>query len=381
MKKGLFLAALCVLALAVPAAAQRLYVPSATKVIALEAGSVRGADALLAGRAAAGLPAFTEDEIYQAGTEVPLADLPRPRAMASLLVGAANLSAQTASCQAVLSDRNGGRLAEIDFDVEPMSLAREDALAKAGGGRIAAVTVTCDQGFYPFAVATEQGGLTPVFAKGIGPNGPCDYSPMLTQETNGHYTVSQDGLFHNATKAHPKGIFCIKAPSQLKVARAVYEWDVTVGPWSSRNRAGLHNLAYYFLDRYRSGVVGNVNSAGPNKGFLKVMQNVGMPRGSNTNQKSGYLLQTGATYHFVYTFDATNKVAKLETFLGDVAVNRFTFQTKPGNNQTLVVRPYGKDGSGLAMVAEFGNFVGQHPPEEATIGWKYSNFKLDLTLK
>src|SRR6185295_12678613 len=216
------------------------------------------------------VPAFTENEAYAAGTDVPLDGLPRPRAMASLLVGAANLSEQTASCQATLFARNGSRLAEISFEVEPMSLAREDALAKAGRGRVDAVRVTCDQSFYPFAAAADPSGLRPVFAKGIGPNGSCSfYLNLVKQTTNDHYfTASPPGVFHEATKANPKGIICIKAPGELKIAKAVFEWDVNVGPWSPRDRSGLHNLAYFFLDRYRSGVVGNVNAAGPNKDIL-----------------------------------------------------------------------------------------------------------------
>ena len=445
MKKGFVYAALCALALAAPATAERFYVPVlgttaadgsalATKVwvasadgvqrpvaaqfhdaarvegvkgervvtaraggqllsnlapagraglIAIDADSSLGISAWMVGRGEkrlAAVPVFTEDELYAAGTNVPLSDLPRPRAMASLLVGAANLSEQAASCQAALFDRNGGLLTEISFEVAPMSLARQEVLAKAGRGQVDAVRVTCDQSFYPFAVATDAGGFS-VFAKGIGPNGACGYSVMLTRQDNGHYTTSQMGLFHDATKANPKGIICIKAPQELRVGRAVYEWDVTVGPWSTRDRSGLHNLAYFFLDRYRSGVVGNINAAGPNKSFLKVMQNVGMPRGSNTNNKVSYEMQVGQTYHLIYTFDAANKVAVLQVFLGGLEVRRFNTEVRVGNNQTLVVRPYSKDSSGLAMVAEFGNYVGQHHPEEASVFWKYSNFRLDMSPK
>ena len=383
MKKRLVHAALFALTLtAIPATAERLYVPLATKVVAIEAGSALDVNAPMAGRiGAAAVPAFSESEVYQAGTEVPLSDLPRPRAMAKLSVGAVNLSEQAASCQAVLSDRNGGRLAEIPFDVEPMSVARENAFAKAGRGQVAAVTVTCDQSFYPFAVATDQSGLSPVFAKGIGPNGPCSLSPMLTRQSNGHYATSVPGLFHNASKANPKGILCIQAPSALKVAKAVYEWDVTTGPWSSRDRSGLHNLAYFFLDRYRSGVVGNINAAGPNKDFLKAMQNIGMPPGSNTNNKVSYATQTGVTYHYIWTYDAANKVATLQAFLGVAEVRRFNVECRPGGQQ-LNVQPYGKaTTSGLAMVAEFGNYLHQHLPEEATVGWTYANLTIALTPK
>jgi hypothetical protein len=359
---------------------------SAEKVglIAIEADSAFDVSAWMTrgGEIVGEAPAFGEAEIYQAGVDVQLGDLPRPRAMASLLVGAANLSDQAAFCKATLFDRAGRQLAEIPFEVAPKSLARESAAKWMG--RIDSVRVACDQSFYPFGFSTENGGREPIFAKGTGPNGPCQHWLTLVQGPGGgSYFANHIGEFHEATKAKPKGIICIKAPSSLKVAKAVYDWEVVAGPWSSRNRSGMHNLLYVFLDRYRSGVVGNVNAAGPNKSFLKVMQNVGMPRGSNTNAKAGFDLQKEVVYRFVYTFDAHNKLFTLQTFLNSVEVQKFSKEVRPGNNQTLMVTPYGKGPSqaGLAMVAEFGNYVGQHHPEEATIGWRYRNFKLNMTLK
>jgi hypothetical protein len=89
----------------------------------------------------------------------------------------------------------------------------------------------------------------------------------------------------------------------------------------------------------------------------------------------------GQTYHFIYTYDAVNKVALLRTFLGGQQVNSFAVETRPGNGQSLIFRPFKAGTGGLAGVAEFGNYVGQHHPEEASIGWKYSNFQLDLLLR
>jgi len=412
MKKGVAYAALCALTLAAPAAAERIYVPVlgttaagdevlATKVrvangkgadltsagraglIALEADSAAAVSAWTvdrAGKRVLDVPVFSEDEAYNAGVDVPLSDLPRPRAMAALAVGAANLSDQTATCKASLYDADGILTGQVAFDVEPRSLARKDGLAT---GRVKAVQVSCDQSFYPFAVAAGTAGKQPILAKGIGPNGACALWLTLARQSNGHYTAATvPGFFHEASKSNPKGIVCIKAPAQLNVASARFEWDVYSGPWSTRDKSGLHNLAYFFLDRYRSGVIGNINQAGPNKNILKVMQNVGMPAGTNTNQKIGYAMQTGQTYHFVYTFNAANKLATLEASLNNLPVANFSVITKPGNNQTMVVRPFGNGGlAGLAMTNEFGNYVGQHHPEEATIGWKYGGLKIDLTLK
>ena len=401
MKKGLVYGALCALTLAVPAAAEKIYVPvlGATKLwvasadgveravptgrvglAAVDADSYENVRAVLDDRLE--VPAFTEEETFQAGLEVPLGDLPGPRAIKSLTVGAANLSEQTATCRATLSRPDGSRLGEVEFDVEPMSLARRDALAAVGRARVGAVSVSCDQSFYPLAVATQGSGKAPVIAKGVGPNGACTYFLSVLQQPNGHYATAQEGVFHEATKSNPKGILCLRATEDIRVAKAVYEWDVYVGPWSPRDKSGIHNLGYFFLDRYRSGVIGNVNALGPNKSLLKIMQNISMPAGTNTNGKAAYLMTQGQTYHVIYTYDAANKRANMQLLLNGQSVANFGINSQPGNNQTLVFKRFGQGNlAGLISSNEFGNYTNQHHPEEATIGWKYMNFKLDMSPK
>lgn len=414
MKKVVVSVALSALTLAIPASAERLYVPVlktagadgsvfATRVraggevlaelspaqkaglIPLEVESEFEINAWAvdrAGREITEVPVFSDAELYSAGVDVALGDLPRLRAMASLQVGAANLSEQTAFCKAVLYGRRDNVLAEIPFEVEPMSLAKRDGLVAGTRGRVSHVRVTCDQSFYPFGVAAGN-DQRPTLAKGIGPNGTCDLILDLARDSAGNYSSrTLEGVFHNATRPDPKGIICLKAPSTLHVSKAVYEWDVITGPWSGRDRSGLHNLGYFFLERFRSGTIGNINIAGPNKSFLKFAQNVNMPPPTNTNAKAGYAMQPGELYHVIYTFDAHNKLATLQLFYKDVEVKKLTAAVKPGNNQTLVIRPFGqgKD-SGLATVCEFGNFLGQHHPEEASLGWKYGNFKVTMTPK
>jgi hypothetical protein len=431
--------ALLALAGTIPAAAERIYVPlvgapgldgrtrpteiwvanGAAAKTAVSAGFVRGAreagrtfevepgGAMLekiAGAGEIGLVAVDADELavsawipdgngdvsevpvigphdsYVGGAEPGLAIAEYDR----LLVGAANVSDQTASCQATLFDSDNREVARIPFEVPAKSLVREDAAGWLGSKRATFAQVGCNREFYPIGVTTTvapNGTTRTMVAKGIGPNGSCQKWLTLTQ-TGPLWAASLPNNFHSASKANPKGIVCIRAPQQLKIGRAVLQWDVTVGPWSSRDRSGVHNLAYFFLDRYRSGVVGNINFLGPNKDSAKWMQNYNMGKGSNTNGKGPFAAQR-TLYHLVYIFDATNKTATL--LIQDSAHNTLaTVANKiaPGNNQTLIVSPYGNGGlAGLAMVAEFGNYLGQHHPEEATIDWLYANLEVAMTSK
>jgi hypothetical protein len=56
--------------------------------------------------------------------------------------------------------------------------------------------------------------------------------------------------------------------------------------------------------------------------------------------------------------------------------------SQPGNNQTLVFKRFGSGNlAGMIASLEFGNYTNQYAPEEATLGWKYSNFRLEMTPK
>jgi len=329
------------------------------------------------------VPVIGPDDSFHAGAEP---GLEVARDYERLLVGAANVSDQAASCHAMLFDESNVEIARIPFEVPAKSLARHDAAGWLGAQKAAYAQVGCDREFYPVAVTTQTGadGATrAIVAKGTGPNGACKQIVTLALlPGDRQWGITLQGLVHQATRSNPKGIVCIKAPQELKIGVATYEWDVTVGPWSSRDKSGVHNAAYFFLERYRSGVIGNINVVGPNKDQAKWMQNVGMPRGNNTVAKAAFKAAR-VLYHMIYTFDANNKRATWTIQdAAHVTIATVNGNVSPGNNQTLIVKPYGNGGlAGLAMVAEFGNYLGQHHPEEATIDWTYANFRVTLIPK
>lgn len=334
------------------------------------------------GSSVAEVPVIGPRDEYHAGAE-PGLDVARD--YDRLFVGAANTSDQAASCHAMLFDESNVEIARIPFEVPAKSLARHDAAGWLGAQKAAYAQVGCNRSFYPIGVTTStgpDGGTSAIVAKGIGPNGACQKFVTLVQLPGGILGAEVLNNFHQATNQNPKGIICIKTPSELKIGKAIFEWDVAVGPWSPRKPSGVHNTAYFFLERYRSGVVGNINFVGPNKNTAKWMQNVGMPKGSNTTANAKFEAER-VVYHMVYTFDAHNKTATwLIQNSGGTTLKTVTNRVSPGNNQTLVIKPYGSGTlANLAMVAEFGNYLGQHDPEMASIGWTYANFRIALTPK
>ena len=333
------------------------------------------------GSSVAEVPVIGPRDEYHAGAE-PGLDVARD--YDRFFVGAANTSDQAASCHAILFDGSDVEIARIPFEVPARSLARHDAAGWLGAQKAAYAQVGCNRSFYPIGVTTStgpDGGTSAIVAKGVGPNGACQKFVTLVQLPGGVLGANVPDNFHQATNANPKGIVCIKTPVELKIGKAIFEWDLSVGPWSS-NPSGVHNAAYFFLERYRSGVVGNTNLLGPGKNLAKWMQNVGMPKGGNTNAKAEFAAER-VVYHMSYLFDAINKTATW-TIQNSArqTLKTVTNRVSPGNNQTLIIKPYGSGGlAQLAMVAEFGNYRGQHHPEMASIGWTYANFTIALTPK
>jgi hypothetical protein len=348
-----------------------LAAPGATGLIALEA-SPAAVSAWVDGAAdgePAEVPVIGSHDAYAAGA-APTLELAVGHE--TLRVGAANLGDAAATCHVELE---GAATAPISFAVPPRSFAGVDAAADAGRAASSA-RVRCDQPFYPLAVTTGD-DLQVAVAKASGANGACNRWLSLAPQPDGSYLAATAGTFHQATSKHPKGVLCIRAPRELRIARAVYEWDVVAGPWWPKRKDGIHNLGYFFGERYRSGVIGNVNTIGT-RNQLKFMQNYGMTPGTNTNISAGYQIQKGARYHASYTFDAAQSVATLRFYRDGVEVKSLTEQTF-APDRTLLVQPYGEGrDNGLALVAEFGNYATRGMPEVPTIGWVYGNFRLRL---
>jgi hypothetical protein len=347
-----------------------LATPGAVGLIAVDADEAAISAWVAAGAedAVSEVPVIGPHDSYQAGTELGL-DLAGARA--GLQIGAANLSSETATCQAALLDGDGATTQRFTFTVAPLSFARQ-----AVRGEAAAAKVRCDQQFFPLGVATGDDWQV-IVAKASGPNGPCDHWVNLDRQPDGSYVAVFGGVFHQATSADPKGVLCIKAPDTLRIGRAVYDWDVVAGPWWPKKKTGIHNLGYFFGERYRSGVIGNVNTIGT-RNQLKFMQNYTMAPGSNTNVSGGYQIDKGVLYHATYTFDAGQAMANLRFLRNGVEVKNLSRDTFPAD-RTLLVSPYGSGNQrGLALVAEFGNYNTRGLPEVPTIGWVYANFRLRL---
>jgi hypothetical protein len=419
MRRTFVYAALLALAGITPAMAERVYVPvigvgaegnalatqvwvtrgaKATRVatatdttlLSFEAKRAGDVYAWVADRNLTLSPVIAESDAFHAGAQPGMAI---DQAYDQLLVGAANLGDAKASCQAMLYD--GDReVARIPFEVNAKSVYREDA-APWTSTRATSAQVSCDQQFYPLAAATTNNGSRVIFGKAIGPNGDCasDGKPMLVvpaSQSDGSWVVDVRGIFHQASLADPKGIVCVRAPADLngtnwRIGKLIIDWDVTLGDWWAKKPSGIHNMGYYFGNRYRSGVIGNFNGLGPGKYLIKNMNNFGFPRGSNSTDKESYQLVPHTLYHVTYTYDANNRHVHVDLQDSNHNVLKSLDQdAQPGNGQTMVLQKYSSSGvQDMMMVSEFGNYNALHTsePEVPTPGWLYANLHLHFIPK
>jgi hypothetical protein len=285
-----------------------------------------------------------------------------------------NLGSEGASCQVDFLRADGTALgAGVAADVPALSMRPfADALGLGSEPEAKSARVSCDQPFYAYAVAMDRGTSEVSFAT------PEDAFTAKVRRSEAKavgapITFTQNGLFHNATQAVPKKVLRVPVPRQLPMESIEVEFDVVVGPWSKRQRSGVHNMIWLHRGKFRGNTIANVNALGPNKDKYRINQNLDLPAKQNTKADAPYAFQQGKTYHVRVLQNALTKTISGTLSVDGQVVRRLSFTGSVRNREIMVLA------SGL--VAEFGNFNNQHLPEVSSIGWKYMNFKATMIPK
>jgi hypothetical protein len=319
---------------------------------------------------------FDARELAPARDTAAMAGIEREGGYRSLVVGAAVPGIEAAVCRARLHGRDGSVLEQVELSVDGGSTAQFDFASRIGSRVPVAAEVSCDKAFYPYSAAAGVKEPKLVWGESVGPSGPCDFSTTALEVTPGQFITGQEGTIHTAKQGKTKGIVCMMMPKDLKVAKLVMEWDVSTGPWHSKTPHANHGMNWLHRGRFRSGTIANVNAFGPKKSIVKMNQNVDMARGTNTNTKAGYAMVPNNTYHLRYTYDAANRVITSEVFLSGVLQKKLEMKGT-AQNKTLSVPKFGFTSKG-SLFAEFGHYPGQHFPEVVSLGWRYSNLRVEL---
>ncbi|HEX4965572.1 MAG TPA: hypothetical protein VF173_32480 [Thermoanaerobaculia bacterium] len=310
------------------------------------------------------VPVISDQNLVEAGATTFLNGLDRNLAK----IGVVNLGAEATRCDVDFLRADGsfaGEGATLDLAAGSMQHL-EDALPM---DEAVSAQVSCGQAFYAYGVAvnartSEVSFATPETEMALAAK------PKATVSPKGTVVFNAPGVFHKASPQKEKAILQIPVPQALALRQMTIDWDVTPGPWSSKNPAGCHAMIWLYRGKFRSNTVANVNFYGPKKNFLKNNQNLDLPKGANTNASGGMNLEQGKVYHLHYVYDAV-----AESVVVTVTQNGRVMRTMkmPGTaaNHTLTVPASG-------LVSEFGHYSFQSGPEVATWGWSYSNLRVEM---
>ncbi|HEV7508769.1 MAG TPA: hypothetical protein VGS07_28070 [Thermoanaerobaculia bacterium] len=290
-------------------------------------------------------------------------------------IGLVNLGAEAARCDVDFLRADGSLAAASATVVVTAGTLQQfdDALGVLPADQAVTAQVSCSQAFYAYAVAvnpatSEVSFATPESAMAV--KAAARKTPQTTVASKGTIVFNAPGLLHKASKQNEKGVIRVPVPQALALRQMTVDWDVTPGPWSTKNRAGAHGLLWLYRGKFRSNTVANVSFYGPNKNFVKTNQNIDLPQGANTNASGNMMLEQGKVFHFHYVYDASAKSIVLTVSKNGRVVRTVRLAGSAANN-TLTVPAGG-------MIGEFGNYSTQKGPEVATWGWSYSNLRVEM---
>ncbi len=310
------------------------------------------------------VPVISADNRLEAGATTFLNGLDRNLAK----LGLVNLGAEAAQCDVDFLGADGGLAAASATVVVPARSMQQLGDALADAVTAVAARISCGQAFYAYAVGVDRTTSEVSFATPESALAVKTAQAAVTPK--GTLVFNAPGLLHKATPQNEKGTLNIPVPSALALSQMTIDWDVTLGPWSTKNPAGCHALLWLHRGRFRSDTIANTNYYGPKKNFVKNNQNLDLPKTWNTNASGNVKLQTGQTYHFHYVYDAS-----AEKIVITVSQNGRVLKTMrmdgSADNNTITVPASG-------LVAEFGHYSFQSGPEVATWGWSYSNLRVEM---
>jgi hypothetical protein len=290
-------------------------------------------------------------------------------------LGLANLAERSAVCLVDLLRADGsptGARATVDVPAVALKQLDDDALGLGSDPEAVTAQVTCDSPFYAYAVTVDPRTSEVAFAT---PETAVQAKAATQAPVAGKASVvfTASGLLHQPTPQKEKGIVRIPVPKALALRQMVIDWDVTVGPWSKKNPAGAHALLWIHRGRFRSNTVANVNFFGPRKNRFRNNQNLDLPALSNTNGTTGMTLEQGKTYHFRYVYDALVQSVVVTASLNGRVLKTIRMGGSVSHN-TITIPASG-------LVTELGHYSFQEGPEVATLGWRYSNLRVEMIQK
>ncbi|HEV8578971.1 MAG TPA: hypothetical protein VGX68_07785 [Thermoanaerobaculia bacterium] len=239
-----------------------------------------------------------------------------------------------------------------------------------GGISDARAEVTCTTSFFAFAQMTDTATgefavAAPTETSASTLTAPGD-APSALDCSVGTVCYVFPGLVHQSTNANPdRAITLAPAPASYKSVKVHLE--VEVGPWNTP-ATGAHGVLYLVRNKNRD-MFANIFLRGPGKGDLTLRHGFNQTHPEKAKIEKAFLAQQGQTYAFDYDYNPAAKTLSLRVSQNEQLL--FELVDKP-NISKIDIGTSDRIQIGLSN-------PGTNPTiEPASIGWKYSNLKVEF---
>ena len=240
----------------------------------------------------------------------------------------------------------------------------------AGGISDARAEVTCTTNFFAFAQMTDTATgefaiAAPTETSASTLTAPGD-APSALDCSAGTVCYVFPGLVHESTKTNPdRAIVLSPAPASYKSVKVHLE--VEVGPWNTP-ATGAHGVLYFVRNKNRD-MFANIFLRGPGKNDLTLRHGFDQSHPEKAKLTKALAAQQGGIYAFDYDYNPAAKTLSLRVSRDEQLL--FEMVDKPNINKIDIA-------SGDKIQIGLSN-PGTNPTiEPASIGWKYSNLKVEL---
>ena len=324
----------------------------------------------------AGLPVISSETQMAAGAAAYLNGVGRSGGRDVTQLALINLGEAASQCQVDVVAEDGSLVRDAGaVEVPAKSMSRFEGALGLRGEPAATARVSCDQPFYALAAladgkTSEVSFVNP--SETIEKAAPARARKAAAAATGGAtvITFDQNGSFHTATPKKAKRILRVPVPQALNASKVLVELDVVAGPWNPRYPKGAHNLIFFHRGRFRSNTLANINAFGPGNNKAKAAQNVDLPAHYSTSVQFGFTFQQGQTYHISSLYDAASQKITFGIYQNGALLKGGQYDAT-SRDRLLAVPVTG-------LVAELGNYNDQPLPEVSSLGWKYSNFHVEI---
>lgn len=287
-----------------------------------------------------------------------------------------NLGKTTGTCSARVARADGSSaINTVQLSLLPLSynFFPNVLVAETNGISDARVEVTCTNDFYAYAQMTntttgEISISTPSGSSDSTLTAPGDTPSALTCAAAGTSVCFVfPGLVHTSTHGNEDKSL-ILTPPVFAYSSVKLHMEFQVNGWNPPS-TGAHGIVYFVRDRNKD-MYANIFLKGPSRNSVTLRHGFNQVHGDKAKIERGFVAQIGTTYALDYDFDPVHKTITMHisTLDGQLLLE---IKDKPNVNRVQIDQ-------GQKVIVGMSN-PGVNPNvEPASIGWKYSNVKVEF---